>query len=530
MTRPSFERLFRRFAQVLIQKRSGGVLRGSGLALACAGLGGCGETSLPPCNVLLISIDSLRADHLGCYGYESPTGLSPSPRLDQLAEQGILFESTLSTTSWTMPSHHALFSGLPDLVHGATDDWHGPSPDRPVLAQRLLDRGYRTAGYFSGPYLQPQYGFAKGFEEYENVTALPMQFDIPKEERDLGAIERSFHEAATARQVTSRGEEFLREQSTDAPFFLFLHYFDVHYDYAPPREQYAERFRPGRRPPQIDGRWFMENPDIHPEMDPRLLEDVLSYYDGEIYWVDSQLGILFDTLEELGLQENTLVAVVADHGDEFFEHGQKGHRKTLYQESLRIPLILRWPAKWEGPHRVPNRVSIVDVAPTILECIGVATPRVSPSATRGTSLIGLIDGSETGRREQLGFLRDRSNKDRPVEQWALWTGPYMVSVTLTGGNAVPVLSGEIYDLEKDPEERNNLRDSRDPAVEAAIDRFHIAHEAARRAAGNLSAGSPPSFTDEEFAEQREKLEALGYAVDTVSAQSLIPRFPRQESR
>src|SRR5688572_1906178 len=214
------------------------------------------ESTRPP-NVLLISIDSLRADHLGCYGYRTSTGTPTSPRLDRLASEGVLFEHAQSTTSWTMPAHTALLSGLDDLAHGAVSDEAGPTPKRVQLAQALSDAGHATAGFFSGPYLDPRYGFGEGFEVYENVSGAE------------GEIES--HRACSAKQVSDRAIGWLDEwKRKDAvrPFFLFLHYFDVHYDYAPPEEGYARRFWADGRRPRLNGDEFFENPEIRAGMDP----------------------------------------------------------------------------------------------------------------------------------------------------------------------------------------------------------------------------------------------------------------------
>jgi arylsulfatase A-like enzyme len=233
-----------------------------GIALGLPSCSGRGGRRL---NVLLISIDSLRADHLDCYGYRSATGAPTSPNLDQLAKDGVLFEHAVSTTSWTRPSHHALLTGLPDLAHGAIDDVNGVTPQRVELAEVLSNAGYTTAGFYSGPYLADHYRFGKGFDTWKNASGVEEKIDaaiadlvdtLKKDPRLTAAqrekriadalaakVEDGYHGASTADKVSTAAMAWLdHEKSAPAPFFLFVHYFDVHYDYAPPEERYAARF------------------------------------------------------------------------------------------------------------------------------------------------------------------------------------------------------------------------------------------------------------------------------------------------
>jgi arylsulfatase A-like enzyme len=512
------------------------VRAGPGLALAAGlALGSCDSAGPEPPNILLISIDSLRADHLGCYGRRTPSGLSPSPVLDALAGRSVVFENAVSTTSWTMPAHHALFSGRPDLLHGAIDDWHGPTPRRTVLAEALQRRGYRTVGYFSGPYLQAAYGFAQGFDEYRNATGLPMPEELSPPAQDWAETEALFHQASTADRVTRAGLEALEAAATEdsRPLFLFLHYFDVHYDYLPPEERFAFQFLAGRRP-RLTGENFMSNPEVHAGMDPAELADVEAYYDGEIYWVDSQIGLLLDRLATLGLADDTVVVVVSDHGDEFFEHGEKGHRKNLFEPTLHIPLILHLPDGGSAGLRIPARVSLADVAPTLLELAGSEAAGNDP-VSPASSLLPLLHGDRDALRDALGFLHDAtSDPERPVHHWALWTGDlkvYVRQVTERGEDGSVHRFGAVYDLAKDPGETRNLAASEDPAVQAAIRRYEELHAEILRRSRDLPAGAPPRFLDQSLEDQRRELEALGYALpERVSEHSVVtpPPFPRDQ--
>jgi arylsulfatase A-like enzyme len=499
------------------------------------GCGGCDS----PCNILLISIDSQRADMLSCYGYRSATGAATSPNLDALAADGLLFEQALSTTSWTMPAHHALFSGLPDILHGAFDDLHGPTPDRLILAQSLRDAGYATAGFYSGPYLHPAYGFAAGFDTYHNASMLPMPADFKPEERDFGYLERVFHSDSSAEEVTYRGQAFLRrhvEDHPEQPFFLFLHYFDVHYDYHPPKESYASRFWPAGTRPRIGGDYFIENDQIHADMEAADLQGVITYYNGETYWVDRQIGLVLAELDKLGLSQQTLVVVTADHGDEFFEHGNKGHRRNLYQESTRVPLLLKLPSRWSGGQRITQRVSLVDLAPTLLDLAGVSAsgPQSGKGLKNGMwgrSLRPLIEGKESDSREVVGYLFNSLDPDRPTNYWALWTGPHKVvarRVFQPGRREILSTAFEIYDLQADPGEARNLFPPSSPATRQALLRYEAVYcDQLYPLTEEFSAGPIPSFNEAEALHHQEVLESLGYLAPTsVSQQPPPPRLPK----
>jgi arylsulfatase A-like enzyme len=320
-------------------------------------------------DVVLVSVDSLRADHLGCYGYGPPT----SPTLDALAQGGIRFAAAYSTTSWTLPAHAALFTGLFDVSHGLIDKTLRLGEQHETLAELLRAQGYQTAGFFSGPFLHPSFGVAQGFETYVNcMSQNPVRGGLRD---DLDAIHRNSHEDITGPKILAAVEDFLDQaevQEPHRPLFLFLHLWDVHYDYIPP-PAFVEMFDPDYKG-SIDGRNFFENADVRAEMSPRDLQHLLALYDGEIRFTDDILRQILAALERRGRSEKTLLVVTADHGDEFFEHGGKGHQRTLYEEVVRIPLILHFPARLPAARVVRSPVSIIDIATTILALVGLSAP------------------------------------------------------------------------------------------------------------------------------------------------------------
>jgi arylsulfatase A-like enzyme len=306
----------------------------------------------PVSNVILISIDSLRADRLGCYGNNHAT----SPTIDRVAREGVRFADAMSTSSWTLPAHMSLLTGRYVLSHGVIADTDRLPDGVPTLAETLHQAGVRTGGIASTPLLGQRFGFGRGFDYYDESIAASPTFDVVRDE--------------PAPATTDLAMKWLRE-SRGARFFLFVHYWDVHYDYTPP-PPYDSMFDPDYRG-SITGVDFFGNKAVNRRMPKRDLEHLLALYDGEIRWVDDHIARLLSLVEELGIAERTAIIVTADHGDEFFEHGFKGHGRTLYREVVQVPLIIRVPGMREG-EVVATPVSLADVAPTVLNLMGVRGP------------------------------------------------------------------------------------------------------------------------------------------------------------
>ena len=297
-------------------------------------------------HIVLISIDSLRPDRLGLYGHSRDT----SPNLDQLASESVVFENAYSTTSWTLPSHVSMLTGLYPEVHGVIEGKQRVGEEALLLSEVLQPFGYQTLGVVAGPYLRTRFGFNQGWDDYDDYT-----------------IRIRGKRATTQGSVTPVQHRRIVEvldSLEPRPFFLFLHYWDVHYDYNPP-EPWRSRFDPDYEG-DLDVSFFTSNERIHPEMDPRDLHHVLSLYDGEIAFTDHYIGLLFDELRRRDLYEDTWIIVTSDHGDEFFEHGQKGHRANLFNTTLKVPLIIKFPDSRWGGRRVDEPVSLVDIYGTVL--------------------------------------------------------------------------------------------------------------------------------------------------------------------
>lgn len=318
-------------------------------------------------NVLLVSIDSLRADHVHSYGYPKPT----TPAIDSLARDGALFRTVVSSSSWTLPAHMTLLTAMAPEQHGVTRAWSRLSPDAVTLAEVLRDAGYATAGFVSGPTVRALYGFDQGFDVYDDRTAMQ-------------ANRRLAHLGITAPKLVPIVEHWLEQwagQSPRRPFFVFLHLWDVHYDYAPP-PPYDAMFDPDYAG-GVTANDYERNGQVHAGMDRRDLEHVVALYDGEIRFTDDWLDVVLRRLRSLEVLDETVVVVTSDHGDEFFEHGRKGHAKELFDETVLVPLVVRFPPRVPGRRIVDRQVRLMDVAPTILGLVDVPRPEGFGAAAPG---------------------------------------------------------------------------------------------------------------------------------------------------
>lgn len=372
-----------------------GIVAALGAILAC---GGCSKAPSEPPNIIFVSIDSLRSDHVGCYGY----GRETTPFIDSLAKQGVRFENAFSTTSWTLPSHASMFTGLLGPTHGLVDNGLSLSEDHATLAELLKEQGYHTAGFFGGPYLHPTFGLGQGFDVYRScMTTTPDTADGDAIRGSASASNAPSHVDITGprtrKEVKRWADERMQAQG-ESPYFLFLHLWDVHYDFTPPKD-FEQLFVDPNYSGPADGR-LMSNAAIRPGMAVEDIKHVLDLYDAEIRFTDEILKRILGDLEERGLMKNTMVVVTADHGEEFFEHGFKGHNKSLFDEVLRVPLVVSWPDEIDEDEVVMDQVQIIDIMPTLLSVAGVNKEIVS----QGQDLSPLLSGESMPARDALSGL------------------------------------------------------------------------------------------------------------------------------
>ncbi len=407
-----------------------------------------------PRNLILISIDTLRADRLGCYGY----GRDTSPALDRFAAGAALFERAYAAAPWTLPSHVTLLSGLLPATHGVDQPDLRPGADTRLLAEVLRDAGYYTFAHTDGGWLGADFDLDRGFLAFED------------EDRELA-------------DTLARVRAAIAEVHGKRPFFAFVHTYDVHCPYFPGAPYDAMFASPGAQPLETAGR--CGNPDFNARGvsagEALFLSDV---YDGEVRKADEALGGFFAFLEQEGVLMDTVVAFVSDHGEEFGEHGRIGHEESVYPELLRVPLIVRAPGV--RAQRLADPVSLVDAAPTLLALAG------APALER-------IDG-----RSLAPLLAGRAAPDpapRVLEAELAWKAE--LHAWIQGSTQWIEGKGRLerYDLAADPLAAHDL---------APLDAGEPAFAAARAA---VPARAPPrkplpALPGEEA---RRELERIGYA-------------------
>lgn len=297
----------------------------------------------PP--VIMISIDTLRRDHLSVYGYSKPT----TPNLDRIAHEGALFRHAVSNSPWTLPAHMSIFTGLSPSLH-MVEDLKDRLPDRiKTISEVFKEKGYQTAAFVSAPLLDKKYGFDKGFDHYE----------LLREER--------------GEKITKKALQWLQDRD-GANYFLFIHYFDVHWPYDPPK-QYLSQSNSTETDSTYGTIDFLgEFSDPGKKMSKEILEKVNALYDGEIKYVDHQIGTVIDFLHSQQTLDKTIIVVFSDHGEEFKEHGSFGHGHSFHWEVINVPLIIRYPQYIKPGTIIDHPVASLDIPLTIMSIASISPP------------------------------------------------------------------------------------------------------------------------------------------------------------
>ncbi|MFH2001735.1 MAG: sulfatase [Planctomycetota bacterium] len=311
-------------------------------------------------NFLLLVLDTSRADYFSCYGHEKRT----TPHIDALAAEGMRYEAAFSTCFWTFPSHASLLTGLYPTEAGATSETLFLSNEVSTLAEQLRDAGYHTGAIVRNPWLSVERGFHQGFVDYHEAW----RNDDGLHGQDAG--ERAAAEKAVAWLHARRREE--------KPFFLFVNLNIAHLPYAPP-EEVRSRFLASERPQarvdelmQLTGGWeHLAGESPLDDMDLQILKEL---YEADIACADLLASLLFDALKDQGLLDETVVIVTSDHGENIGEHGMIDHVFSLFDTTVRVPLIIRYPSRFPRGGVCGDLVSLIDVAPTVLDLCGALQP------------------------------------------------------------------------------------------------------------------------------------------------------------
>jgi arylsulfatase A-like enzyme len=329
-----------------------GATLAAALGLTAQLLAGCGaETGSRPGpaaadrpSVLLIVVDTLRRDHLGAYGHPR----SPSPNLDRLAADSVRYDDAVSQAPWTLPSVGSLLTSRQPGALGLTRFSSALGDDAVLLSELLQRHGYATGAVVSHRFCSSRWGFDQGFDVFDEDNA-----------RGHGAV--------TSPGVSDRALAFL-DAHGERPFFLWLHYFDPHFDYLE-HEGFGRPRDAAYEGPIRSGMEFPRLFELRGSLAPRDVDELRRIYESEIAFTDHHIGRVLDRLRESGRLERTVVVLTADHGEEFLEHGGLGHSRTLYQELLAVPLLVRIPGR--APGVVTSRVALLDVLPTVLAALSL---------------------------------------------------------------------------------------------------------------------------------------------------------------
>ena len=403
-------------------------------------------------NVVLITLDTTRADALGSYGQRRPI----TPNLDRLAAEGTQFLQCVSSAPSTLPSHSTIFTGMHPFVHGVRSNaGYVLADDNITLAEVLSAHGYKTSAEVASQVIGQHTQLGQGFDRYHDL-----QFeDIQRKTihvRDGEGKKQVEVEEREADDITRFGLQFIKENRSDK-FFLWLHYFDAHQPYSPP------------------GRFYETSSE--------------SPYHGEVQYIDEQIGRIMKQIVGLGLEERTLVVVTADHGEAMDEHNELTHVYFVYDSTIRVPLLL-WGATVPGGLKVESLVRTVDITPTILDML-----KLPPlEAVQGTSLLPLMNG-ESLDLELVGY-------GESIEPYIVFGASVLRFVRKGKWKYIHKVNPELFDLTSDPGELKNLSTVHPDVVERLrAELSALIEEAPQQAAGARTAINP---------ETAAQLEALGY--------------------
>jgi len=410
-------------------------------------------------NLLIVTIDTCRADRIGAYGH--PAARTPS--LDRLARRGILFENCYTSVPLTLPSHCSLFTGRFPVGHQVRNNGrYFLNPSQITLAEKMKDQGYMTSAVVAAFVLLAKFGLDQGFDSYDDTL-------------DTHRAYNNFNSEMTAGEVYEKFSRWF-DKNGQQKFFCWLHFYDPHAPYAPPRE-YADKF-----PNNAEG-----------------------LYDGEIAYVDATIGRILEDMEDNGALGKTMIVVCGDHGEAFGEHGEFEHGVFCYEEALRVPLIFYNERLFPKARSLRRRVNLVDVMPTLCDLYAVEIP----DSVQGRSLVRSLRGDEE-KTERTFYVESLYGKEEM--NWSPLTG-----VVAGPYKYLSLPQPELYDLERDRGEKNNLfLDKNDVAreLDGVLKKFIADHSGSGVAAGR-----------ELTPEDREHLQSLGYisAFSNRSPETIDPK-------
>lgn len=404
-------------------------------------------------NIILISLDSVRADHLSMYGYEPQT----SPNLDKLSEDSIVFKNAISPNIWTILVHGGIFTGNYISTFDPEHSNSGLEQEDKTFVEFLRNNGYNTAGFISSAWIKSKYGFGQGFNIYKDRMDF-LEHELTYDKFSMkGAIFtfvpgiKKIMDIDTFRsseEINKEAIEWLKKNK-DSNFFLFLHYIGPHVPYNP-SEEFRKKFTEDARSYDELERAYKKSTGLkrYGDVSQDVVDALIKLYDAKIAELDYNINIFLEGVKELGLKDNTIIIITSDSGEEFYDHGYFKHSRTLYQELVHVPLLIYYPEKLE-PKTVEEPVSTIDIFPTVFDILGIGIPE----RIDGASLMPLIKNYRSYEREfiksELFGLPGHETK----QQTAIFHNEWKLLEVEPETEAIP--SG-LYNLRTDPKEKKNL--------------------------------------------------------------------------
>jgi len=441
----------------------------------------------PARHVIFISLDTTRADHFGCYGND----WIQTPRIDALAAESILFENYMTVVPTTLASHTSLFTGNYPHTHGVARNGFMVHEDNVMLPEILREAGFHTAGFIGAFVLDSRFGFAQGFEDYdENIDQMTYFYGDYKEQRP-------------AETVTGAVIRYLDEKGVPENLFLFVHYFDPHTPYEPPAP-YDTLYDPQGRDNAPDATVVIKQCFQQPGVENPDAKRMAQQYAGEISYLDEHVGRLLDDLAKRGILDEAIVVVTSDHGENLWEHWYPfDHGTYTYQTTVQGICLIRMPGAKHAGTRVDGLVASIDILPSVLDYLGLPIP----AGIDGKALD--LAGGGAPRKQGSRFC-EASKPWTEEQEPPLWYNGRKVRC-VRSGDLKYILNPyagieELYDLSTDPLERNNLLFLATAEALAKAKPLKMELEAWAASANPL----PSRFNPEQNQETIEKLQALGY--------------------
>lgn len=453
-------------------------------------------------NILFIIIDAARADRFSCYGHSNRT----TPNIDQMAAEGVVYENAISAAGWTLPSHTSMFTGTYISKHGVNNENHVYNHKYILMPEVLKRAGYKTVGFCTNDWISDATGLTRGFSEFYDFHYPKL---IHKARRFLNSL-RINGKDSWAYAINKNVKKWLKKNTGDTPFFMFLHYGELHLPYQVP-PPFNSQFLP-KGMSYAEAQRVNQDPKAFyagvAEMSEQDFEISKALYDGALAYVDQRVFELYQYLKKLGQLDNTLIIISSDHGESLGDHGHFDHYYVLYEGLLKVPFIIRYPEKFPAGTRYQKPVQTLDLLPTLKEMLELRDPELNEM--QGIPLPP-FDSPEKQREftisERYKDLKGlkKSYPDRDLSRLVQWELDRKTAIRTEKYKLIASenYESELYDLESDPQENANLISDKPEVAENLQKKIE---EWRRSFTASNETGKEAEFDDA----VRKRLESLGY--------------------